>query len=162
MEVGSFAPVSLSWADVLLRVGASLIFALSIGVERLVHRKPVDFRPFVIIAVASCTLCMAILELAEGRFDPAISVDPAKVVSGVMTGIGFLGAGALFREHHYVRGAGSAAAVWAAGAIGIVCGLGFVWLGGILATVVMLSLLVGRRFVSDYTAEVEDHGDDRP
>ena len=153
---------ALTWLDVLLRVGASLVFALSIGVERLAHRKPVDFRPFIIIAVASCALCLAILELGHSLSNSSISIDPAKVISGVTTGIGFLGAGALFREQHYVRGAGSAAAVWAAGAIGIVCGLGFIWLGGILAAVVMLSLLIGRRFVSDYTAEVEDHGEDQP
>jgi len=162
MEVGSFGPVGLSWLDVLARVGAAFLFALSIGVERLVHKKPVDFRPFVIIAVASCALCMAILDLGHRASDPSLSIDPAKVISGVMTGIGFLGAGALFREKHYVQGAGSAAAVWAAGAIGIVCGLGFVWLGAILAALVIMALLLGRKFASDYTAEVESKEDDQP
>src|SRR3546814_876575 len=125
MEAGAFSPVHLSWLDALARLGGAILFSLAIGLERFLHRKPVDFRPFVIISLASCALTVAILELGYRSSDPHLSIDPAKVISGVMTGIGFLGAGALFREKHLVQGAGSAAAIWAAGALGIVCGMGF-------------------------------------
>src|SRR3546814_12705078 len=92
-----------------------------------------DFRPFFIISLASCSLTVAILELGYRSSDPHLSIYPAKVISGVMTCIGFLGAGALFREKHLVQGAGSAAAIWAAGALGIVCGMGFLWLAALLS-----------------------------
>lgn len=162
METGSFTPVHLEWADVLARIGASVLFALAIGIERLVHRKPVDFRPFVIIALASCALSIAILDLGYRSSDPHLAIDPAKVMSGVMTGIGFLGAGALFRERRRVEGAGSAAAIWAAGAIGIVCGIGFLWLAAIMAIVIMGVLLAGRRFADDYTVSTGDRDEDQP
>ena len=162
MDIAAFAPASFSWLDVSVRMGAAVILALSIGVERFVHRKPVDFRPFVIIAAASCALAIGILDLGHRSTDPSLTIDPAKVMSGVMTGIGFLGAGALFREKHYVQGAGSAASIWAAGAIGIVCGLGSVWLGAMLAVLVVLVLLAGRGLVSDYAVQEGDCTDDQP
>lgn len=160
MEAGTLAPVHLSWLDALARVGASLLLSLALGLERYLHRKPVDFRPFVIIAVASTSLMIGIIEFAFHAADPDLSVDPAKVVSGIMTGIGFLGAGALFREQHIVHGAGSAASIWAAGAIGVVCGLGAVWLAGLLAGAVVLTLLASRPFIDDYTidADKDDEG----
>jgi len=142
-------------------MGASVLLGLSIGVERFVHRKPVDFRPFMIIAAASCALAIGILDLADRSSDPSLTIDPAKVMSGVMTGIGFLGAGALFRERHYVQGAGSAASIWAAGGIGIVCGLGSVWLGAMVAIVVVLTLLIGRHFVSDYAVGTGEGSEDQ-
>jgi len=154
MEAGSFVPIDLSWLDVLARVGAAFAFSLAIGIERFVHRKPVDFRPFVIIAVTSCALAIGILDLGYRASDPSLSIDPAKVMSGVMTGIGFMGAGALFREKRHVEGAGSAASIWAAGAIGIVCGLGFLWLGAIVAALVVVTLLASRPFVSGYAGRV--------
>ena len=154
MEVGTFAPVHLSWLDALLRLGAAIAFAFAIGLERFVRKKPVDFRPFVIISLASCALSIGIIDLAYRTVDAHLSIDPAKVMSGVMTGIGFLGAGALFREKQVVQGAGSAAAIWASGAIGLVCGLGSVWLGGLLAFVIVLLFVLGRPFTDRYDASV--------
>lgn len=158
MEFGNFVPVHISWADALIRVGLSIVFALSIGVERFAHRKPVDFRPFVIIALASCGLGIVAVELPFISNDPNLSVDPAKVIAGVMSGIGFLGAGALFREGDIVKGAGSAAAIWSAGAIGLLCGMGFVWLAGLVAIGIVLLFLLSRRFadVDSYAADIDN------
>src|SRR3546814_20395826 len=78
-----------------------------------------------------------------------------------MTGIGFLGAGALFREKHLVQGAGSAAAIWAAGALGIVCGMGFLWLAALLSGGIVILFLVGRPYTNAYDARI--HGvEERP
>lgn len=160
MDFGAFLPVTISWADAVARVGLSIVFALLIGIERFVHRKPVDFRPFVIIALASCGLGIVAVELPFTSGDPNLSVDPAKVISGVMSGIGFLGAGALFREGDIVKGAGSAASIWSAGAIGLICGMGFVWLAGLVALGIVLLFLLSRRFadVDSYTARIDDDG----
>lgn len=159
MEMGAFGPVHISWVDALARVGAALLLSLALGIERFLHKKPVDFRPFVIIALASCAITLGIIELAYRTDDAQLSIDPAKVVSGVLTGIGFIGAGALFREQHTVHGAGSAASIWAAGAIGITCGLGSLWLAGLLALGIVLLLVVSRPFTDDYTIRVDDDED---
>jgi len=161
MEIGALGPVHVTWVDALARVGAALLLSLGLGIERFLHKKPVDFRPFVIIALASCALTLGITELAYRADDEQLSIDPAKVVSGILTGIGFIGAGALFREQHTVYGAGSAASIWAAGAIGITCGFGSLWLAGLLTLALVLLLVVSRPFTDDYTIRVDDQKDSR-
>ena len=159
MEIGTFGPVHIGWLDALARIGGALLLSFMLGLERFLRKKPVDFRPFVIIALASCALTLGISEYAFRADDPQLSIDPAKVVSGVMTGIGFIGAGALFREQHTVFGAGSAASIWASGAIGLVCGFGFLWLAGLLTLSVVLVLVLSRPFTDEYTIRVDDEED---
>lgn len=159
MEVGAFAPVHIAWLDALARIGAALLLSFMLGLERFLRKKPVDFRPFVIIALASCALTLGISEYAYRADDPQLSIDPAKVVSGVMTGIGFIGAGALFRESHTVFGAGTAASIWAAGAIGLVCGFGLLWLAALLTLALVLVLGLSRPFTAEYTIRMDDEDD---
>lgn len=148
--------------DAILRLGAALLLSLALGMERFLRKKPIDFRPFVIIALASSALTVSIIEFAYGTQHERISIDPARVLSGVMTGIGFIGAGALFREDHTVYGAGSAASIWAAGAIGLICGLGYLWLAALLAVLLIALLLLSRPFTQEYTIQIdeEEDGDD--
>lgn len=160
MEIGPYGPVHLSWLEGLARIAAALVLSLGLGLERFLRKKPVDFRPFVIIALASCALMIGIIEFAYRSDDQQLSIDPARVISGTLTGIGFIGAGALFREQHTVQGAGSAASIWAAGAIGICCGLGVLWLAAILTIAIVLLLLLSKPFTDDYTIRVSDGGDD--
>ncbi|UIP08041.1 MgtC/SapB family protein [Erythrobacter sp. SDW2] len=142
-----FLPGTLGWLDAMMRIGAATLLPLAIGLERFVHKKPIDFRPFVIISVAACALILGAFELmSEGR-DP---VDPTRVMEGVITGIGFIGAGAMFRQGKFVQGAGSAASIWCAGAIGLLCGMGEVWLAGIVAAIVLALLLISGPFTGNW------------
>ena len=159
MEPGLFTPVGLEWVDALIRVALSILLALAIGLERFLRRKPVDFRPFVIISLASCALVLGLLELGVRADVKALTIDPGKVISGVMSGIGFLGAGALFREKHVVQGAGSAAAIWAAGAIGILCGLGVLWLAMLTSIAIVILFFVASRYTDPYQASVAELDD---
>ena len=159
MDLGAFSPSHLSWMDAILRLGAAMLLSLALGLERFLRRKPIDFRPFVIIALASAALTVSTLELAHGNEEDTITIDPARVLSGVMTGIGFIGAGALFREQHTVYGAGSAASIWAAGAVGLICGLGFLWLAALLTLLLIALLLLSRPFTQEYTIQIDDDGE---
>lgn len=150
METGSLAPIHIGWIEVLARLGASILIPFLIGLERYVRRKPIDFRPFVIISVAACGLSLACMELAERTIDSQLTIDPVRVFAGVITGIGFLGAGAMFREDNFVKGAGSASSIWAAGAIGIVCGIGFLWLAALVGAVTLLTLVLSGPFIEKY------------
>lgn len=156
-----FTPASLSWWDMLARLGAAAIFAFFLGIERYSHDKPIDFRPFVIISVISAALLIGITELAFQHEDNSLSIDPAKVFSGILTGIGFLGAGALFRDANVVRGAGSAAAIWASGGIGIICGLGYIWLAGVVAAGIAILLYISTGLPNVHEAEDYDGGRDQ-
>lgn len=150
MLLDALTPDHIGWPDALLRLGAAVLIPLLIGIERFVRRKPIDFRPFVIVSIGACGLTIGAMELVETSADSQLRIDPTRVFEGVITGIGFLGAGAMFREDNFVQGAGSAAAIWTAGAIGIVCGLGFLWLGAIIGAVVLTLLLVSAPFTGAY------------
>lgn len=161
MDSGSLDPVHLTWTAALIRIAAALVLSLALGIERFWNEKPIDFRPFVIIALASCALSVAIVEFAYQAGDATLSVDPAKVLSGVMSGIGFIGAGALFREHHVVYGAGSAASIWASGAIGLVYGLGFLWLAALLTVALLAVLILSRPFIARYAIRIDEQENDQ-
>ena len=150
-----FSPETISWTDFLWRIAAATLLPLSIGMERFLRRKPIDFRPFVIISVGACGLAVAAMELLVSRNDTKFQMDPSRVFEGVITGIGFLGAGAMFREGSFVQGAGSAAAIWSSGAIGLICGFGELWLATIITAIILILLLVS----GPYTARWDPGGD---
>lgn len=160
MEAGTFSPLHIGWTEALIRLAVAVLLPLMIGLERYLRKKPIDFRPFVIISVAACGLSMATMELAERSFDQQLTIDPTRVFAGVITGIGFLGAGAMFREDRYVKGAGSASAIWAAGAIGIVSGIGFLWLAAIVGGIVLGLLLISGPFIDRYDAGGDGDNDE--
>lgn len=150
MEEGTFAPIHLAWGEASLRFACAFLLPLAIGLERYFRKKPIDFRPFVVISVSACGLSLAGMELAHRAVDPTLAIDPTRIFAGVITGIGFLGAGAMFREESYVKGGGSASAVWAAGVIGILCGIGFLWLALLVGLTVLVVLLVSGPFIDRY------------
>jgi putative Mg2+ transporter-C (MgtC) family protein len=137
-----FLPETIAWFDFFCRMVAATILPLLIGLERFLRRKPIDFRPFVIISVGACGLAIGAMELLAKTDDAQVQIDPSRVFEGVITGIGFLGAGAMFREGSFVQGAGSAAAIWSAGAIGLVCGFGELWLAGIMTAIILVLLII--------------------
>ena len=140
----------MSWLDVALRLGFATILPLIIGLERFFHKKPIDFRPFVIISVAACGLLIGSVELLQSQADEQARIDPTRVIEGVITGIGFIGAGAMFRQGNYVQGAGSAASIWCAGAIGLVCGMGELWLATLISALVFALLIISRPFTEKW------------
>ncbi len=107
--------------DMLLRIGAALACGVSIGINRDLHRKPAGFRTFGLVALGSAIVTIAAQALAPG--DPAAA---SRVAQGILTGIGFLGAGLIVRRErsHAVSGLTTAAAVWATAGLGVACGLG--------------------------------------
>ena len=145
-----FHPSAMSWLDVALRLGFATILPLIIGLERFFHKKPIDFRPFVIISVAACGLLIGSVELLQSQADEQARIDPTRVIEGVITGIGFIGAGAMFRQGNYVQGAGSAASIWCAGAIGLVCGMGELWLATLISALVFALLIISRPFTEKW------------
>lgn len=150
------SPNTLTWLDIALRIGCATFLPLAIGLERFLRRKPIDFRPFVIISVAACGLLIGSMELLQNTADPQGRIDPTRVIQGVITGIGFLGAGAMFREGAFVQGAGSAASIWGAGAIGLVCGMGEVWLAGIVAAIILVLMLISEPLTQKWDASHEN------
>ncbi|MGZ3274714.1 MAG: MgtC/SapB family protein [Caulobacteraceae bacterium] len=117
-----------------------------IGMERSYHGRAAGFRTHCVVSIAAAASMMAayIPALEPDLFHGFASVDNAgRVAQGIMTGIGFLGAGVIFRAGVNIQGLTTAASVWATAAIGLLFGVGAYWpaalaTGAVLATLIVL------------------------
>src|SRR6059036_4234756 len=110
------------------RVTGALVIGALIGFERTFHGRPAGFRTHSLVCIASAILM--IVTVYQGQWmtfveHDAIRTDPTRMAQGIMTGIGFLGAGVIFKEGLTVRGLTTAASIWITAAIGILVGIGF-------------------------------------
>lgn len=121
---------------------AALAGAL-IGLERTYHGRPAGFRTHTLVCTASSLLMLVTVyqwELLANAPVETIRVDPTRMAQGIMTGIGFLGAGVIIKEGLTVRGLTTAASIWITAAIGILIGIGF-YFPAAIATLLTLGTL---------------------
>jgi putative Mg2+ transporter-C (MgtC) family protein len=131
------------------RVFGAVVIGALIGFERTFHGRPAGFRTHALVCVASAILMIVTVYQSEWMTAVAIEsirTDPTRMAQGIMTGIGFLGAGVIFKEGLTVRGLTTAASIWVTAAIGILIGIGF-WYAAILGAVATLAILALFRFV---------------
>ena len=116
-----------------------------IGLEREIHGRTAGFRTHLLVSLGSALFMVISINFYRefGNFSGTIpvGVDPGRVAAQVVTGIGFLGAGAIIRDKASVRGLTTAACLWIAAAIGLACGAGL-YLLPLLVTVIALVSLV--------------------
>jgi putative Mg2+ transporter-C (MgtC) family protein len=129
------------------RVLLALLLGGLIGMERTIHGRTAGFRTHALVCLASALLMMA--AVYQGRWMSTnvvgtVTIDPTRTAQGIMTGIGFLGAGVIFKEGLTVRGLTTAASIWVTAAIGILVGIGFYFAAvlGAAATLAVLALLL--------------------
>lgn len=134
----------------LLRVGLAFALAFPIGWERGKGKHSVGFRTLPIVAMAACGF--ALIMRME---DAAGSEAQARVLQGVITGIGFIGGGAILKDGHTVRGLVTAASIWNAGAIGAAIGLGRAHVAVILSAINVFGLLLFDRFLNNHADREE-------
>jgi len=124
---------------------ASLLGAL-IGLEREIHGRPAGFRTHLLVSLGSCLFVVTSIQFYKdfGNFSGQgpIGVDPGRVAAQVVTGIGFLGAGAIMRDKASIRGLTTAACLWIAAAIGLACGVGMYAVSFVVTLLALLSLLL--------------------
>ncbi len=121
--------------DAALRLVLAAVLAGAVGLEREVMRKAAGFRTHMLVGLGSALFTLLSIE------GFGTDGDPARVAAQVVTGIGFLGAGAIFREGATVRGLTTAAGLWAVAAIGMAAGSGLIGLATVSAAIVLLVLL---------------------
>jgi len=121
--------------EIIARIFISCILGLIIGIQREVRHKPAGLRTNTLIAVGSTLFTM----VAASVFTPDSS---ARIIAQIITGIGFLGAGTIFRHKDHIEGLTTAACVWAVAGMGIAIGLGEYFLGilGFVFIFIVLSL----------------------
>src|SRR5690606_12473729 len=130
--------------DIVSHLFVSLVAGSAIGIERSYHGRPAGFRTHVLVCMSSALLML--VTMYQSHWFPGaaeiVRVDPTLLAQGIMTRIGFLGAGVLMKEGLSVRGLTTAASIWITAAIGILAGIGFYFplLVGTVLTICALSL----------------------
>lgn len=132
----------LEWWEVLLRLGVATLASGAIGLNRDMHGKPIGLRTLGMVGLATSLVVLIATpaSLEAGQLSDATS----RVVQGILTGIGFLGAGVIVHsDQHKVKGLTSAACVWFTACVGVVCGLGHWRLVGIALAIALMLLMFG-------------------
>lgn len=126
---------SLAYLDVFYRLGAAVLTGALIGFDREIRDKPAGLRTLTLVSLGSAVFTLTALE--SGAVDST-----SRVIQGIVTGVGFLGAGTIIRgkTEASVRGLTTAASVWLAAAIGVACGLAS-WALVVVASVLGLIVL---------------------
>lgn len=135
--------------EILFRLVAALVAGGLIGLERSHRGRPAGFRTHALVCLASSLLML--VTVFEQHWIPktaeaTVVLDPTRMAQGIMTGIGFLGAGAIIKEGFSVRGLTTAASIWITAAIGILTGIGF-YFAAAVGTVLALGTLSLFRWV---------------
>ena len=111
--------------EMLLRLLAAVASGAAIGYERSFHGRPAGLRTHVLVCMASSVLMLVTVYEAQWvRTVGEARLDPTRMAQGIMTGIGFLGAGVIVKEGLNVRGLTTAASIWITAAIGVLAGVG--------------------------------------
>jgi putative Mg2+ transporter-C (MgtC) family protein len=129
------------------RLLLTLFLSGLIGLERQVHRRDAGLRTHILVALGSCLIMLTSLYVFD-IYKDQVSLDPSRIAAGVITGIGFLGAGTIIREPEGVRGLTTAASLWVVSGIGLAVGCGFIRVA-IYTTVLVLAVLYFLRYIED-------------
>lgn len=135
--------MSLDYTTILIRLLVGAALGAIIGFERSYHGRPAGLRTHALVSSSSTLLMLFTVfqwDLLSGVPIDTIRVDPTRMAQGIMTGIGFLGAGVIIKEGLTVRGLTTATSIWMSASIGIVAGMGFFSAAG-AATILTLLIL---------------------
>lgn len=136
----------LSWIDVALRLGLATLAGLAVGYNREARSQAAGLRTTTLVCVSAClsmVLANLLLTMTGGNADDYARFDVMRLPLGVLTGIGFIGAGAIVRREDSVVGVATAATLWFMTLVGLTIGAGELVLGVVvtLAGLLMLGVL---------------------
>jgi putative Mg2+ transporter-C (MgtC) family protein len=135
---------------ILVRILASLLAGFLLGLERQIHRQPAGLKTHILICTGS-TLLMIVSMLLSGTLSVMNGAtprfgDPARLAAQVVSGIGFLGGGAIIRQGFNIKGLTTAATIWVSAAIGLAIGMGAYFAAGVTLAAVLFTLILMEKF----------------
>jgi len=122
----------MEYTEILLRLVLAVVAGGLIGLEREVVHKPAGIRTHMLVSLGSALFVLVTIETLPN--------EAARIIAGIATGIGFLGAGTIFRSKSEVHGLTTAASIWAVSAVGLAIGFGY-YLMTIIAVILILIIL---------------------
>lgn len=135
------------YADYALRIFASLVCGSLLGLERKSKQHAVGLRTLILISMSSCllTLLSILMAVSQKVVDGKVvevSGDCTRIAASIVTGVGFLGAGAIIRTGMNIRGLTTAAIIWTSSSLGVACGAGEYFITIVTLALVMVSLFI--------------------
>lgn len=136
--------MQVSLDTIVVRLVCASVLAMLIGWERERKNKPAGLRTHMLVGIGAAAFYLVSIELAQGflKESEGLSPDPTRVFSGVISGIGFLGAGAIIQGRGDVKGLTTGAGIWVSGAIGLACGGGYYPIAGVVTALTLFVLVV--------------------
>ena len=144
--------------EIMMRSVLAVILSGLIGFERQMHKRHAGLRTHILVSLGSCLIMLTSLYVFDIYKDVA-SLDPSRIAAGVITGIGFLGAGTIIRDTEGVHGLTTAASLWVVAAIGLAVGCGF-WKAACFVTALALVVLFILRYVEGAIFHVKEESRD--
>ena len=130
----------LEFAEMALRLGAALLAGALIGLDREIKKRPAGLQTHALVSLGAALTLLLVAGAPGAGGDPL-----SRAVQGIITGIGFLGAGVIMQHESQrrVEGLTTAASIWTAAALGMTCGAGQLALAGIGLAAIIFVLVVG-------------------
>lgn len=151
------------WLDILVRMAAAVACGAIVGFEREFQSKPAGLRTHMMVALGAASFTLVTLQIFDSTVKtvqtPRLGTDPLRVVSGVIGGIGFLGAGTIIQSRTSVQGITTAATIWVTGSVGIACGIGY-YIVALFTVAFSLLILLGVGGLGFLIAKYSRAGDD--
>lgn len=150
-----FLDSQLSPETVLVRLLAAGFLAMLIGWEREAANKPAGLRTHMLVGLGAAVFYVITIEFALSPLKDAegLGVDPTRIFQGIISGIGFLGAGAIIQGRGDVKGLTTGAGIWVSGGIGLACGGGYYLIAAITTIFTLLVLIFAgwaeKKFLND-------------
>ncbi|MGC2940263.1 MULTISPECIES: MgtC/SapB family protein [unclassified Brevibacterium] len=136
---GMFSSTSVLEAGLLL---ASFVLCSLIGFERQFRQKAAGYRTHVLVGIGTCAFTLISAYGFAAVLDNDVRLDPSRISAQIVSGIGFLGAGVIFKGRNMVRGLTTAATIWVTAAVGMACGAGMLSLATVLTALHLFTLFV--------------------
>lgn len=128
--------ISPDYATILVKLVLAAFLGLLVGVEREIHKRPAGLRTHSLVSLGACMFILTVLQMSDNQTEFVTRIMP-----GIITGIGFLGAGMIFQSKDKIIGLTTAAEIWSLAAVGVMVGIGYYSIA-ITATVLILVILV--------------------
>jgi putative Mg2+ transporter-C (MgtC) family protein len=147
-------------SNFLIRLVVACLLGAAIGIERDIHGRAAGLRTNMLVSMGSALFMLVSVAVAE-KFSGAsegvggvgLRVDPSRIAAQIITGIGFLGAGAIIKAGFNVRGLTTAACLWVSAGIGMASGAGFFEMAIVVTLIGLFTLVVVNRFEKVYAKD---------
>ena len=146
--------------DILIAVQgilAAAFFGSIIGLEREVHGQPAGLRTHMILAVGASLAAILSISYSEFISNPDMMSDPGRIVAQVVSGVGFLGAGAIMKMGVTVKGLTTASSLWTTAIVGIAAGSGYVEIAAFTTALVLIILVIIDKIEKKFLPTYKSH-----